>query len=82
MPDQAVKTKPVTVEAMDELLLSCKTGHKVESMFGSAPATLFCVERLTVPSIFLRFRVMVFGCEVAEVAYEQRQDGKIIREEL
>lgn len=65
-----------------ERLLDCKVGDRVPTTFGKAPALMFCVERVTTPTLFLRFRVLVFNVEVAEVSIERLGDGTIICEEL
>lgn len=65
-----------------EYLAKMKKGDKVNTTFGRAPAQLICVETFEEPTIFRRFLVMAYGCEVAEVCAEKDQKGKWILEEL
>ena len=65
-----------------EDLGTMKKGDKRNTTFGRAPAQLICVETFNEPTLFRRFLVMAYGCEVAEVCAEQTQDGKWILEEL
>lgn len=45
-------------------------------------ADLHVVERLHSPTLFLRFRVMLYGCEIAEVCAERDHEGAWRVEEL
>jgi hypothetical protein len=65
-----------------EELGKMRKGDKVNTTFGRAPAQLICVETFEEPTLFRRFLVMVYGCEVAEVCAEKDQQGKWTLEEL
>ena len=69
---------PLNVDALAAL----RKGDKINTTFGRAPAQLICVETFEEPTLFRRFLVMAYGCEVAEVCAEQTQDGKWTLEEL
>jgi hypothetical protein len=63
-------------------LAKMKKGDQLETTFGHAPAQLICVETFEEPTLFRRFLVMAYGCEVAEVCAEQDQKGQWVLEEL
>lgn len=53
------------VKLTQDELLEMKFGEKLESFFGAAPATIHCVE--VVEGKWMRWRVFVYACEVAEL---------------
>ena len=78
--NELVVIEPVGLQLSD--LESAKVGGRIDTHFGEQPAQLMCVEKLTAPTLFLRFRLMVFGIEVAELSAERDQSGSWTLEEL
>lgn len=54
-----------------EALNSAKPGQKFAVKFGRHEAQLCCMERITSPTLFLRFSLYVLGVEVAELSAEK-----------
>lgn len=63
---------------VDKLLLAA-VGEKIDTFFGAAPASLYCVEA---EKGFRVFRAVAYGVEVARVCVEKTPEGSIICEEL
>lgn len=78
MPDELVLDMADRCEELAKLPL----GGKVSLSLGGPMADLFLVERLHSPTLFLRFRVLLHGCEIAEVVAERDHEGAWACEEL
>lgn len=68
------KTYPA-LPPIDQLSLM-EVGQHLDTFFGQAKAQVFCIEKLSLPTPILKFRVMVMGCDVGEVMAEQTSVGK------